>query len=327
MQEDETVIDATVVDEHDTPAPSTALQRREVRMEVIRPLDPQQVVASMREHQELLRAILDPSDWQGAPDAKGSFVKKSGWRKVALAYNLTLERVGELVERDDSGMPRRATYTARAVAPNGRSVEATGHCSFDESRFSGPRGNASKLENDMRATAETRAKNRAISDLIGMGKVSAEEVDAGTAAEGPPHGPGINDETAAKLRRALAYVLACDPLDGAVADVLGKVEKNCGYVSESAYIALGVLCGAVKGQRDNAAPAAEEPPPATAGESQPPLSPPAGSVAMPDIDAGLTDDTKLRIMRTHGCICPNPFTTTETERDAACPINGHGIPF
>jgi len=254
----EEVVDATVVDEHEAPPPpqSTALARREIRMEVIRPLDPAQVVASMREHQDLLRSILDPSDWQGAPDAKGSFVKKSGWRKVALAYNLTLERAGEIVERDEGGMPRRATYTARAVAPNGRSVEATGHCSFDESRFSGPRGNIAKLENDLRATAETRAKNRAISDLIGMGKVSAEEVDAGSP-DGALHGPGISDETVAKLRRALAYVLDCDPLERRVADVLGKIEQNCGYVSESAYVALGLLCGAVKAERET--PAAPNP--------------------------------------------------------------------
>ena len=37
-------------------------------------------------------------------------------------------------------------------------------------RFSNP-------ENDVRGTAHTRAKNRAISDLIGAGEVSAEEID------------------------------------------------------------------------------------------------------------------------------------------------------
>lgn len=196
-------IDAELVPEaHEPNGNGHALVVRQVTNEVIRPLAPADVKAAMVEHQALLQEILDPSDWQGPPNKPGSFVKKSGWRKVALAYNLAVERVGEEVERDEEGKPLRASYTARAIAPNQRAMEATGHCSFSESRFSGPRGNVSKLENDMRATAETRAKNRAISDLIGMGKVSAEEVDA---SHGPAFGPVVGDPQPAS--NALTYLL------------------------------------------------------------------------------------------------------------------------
>jgi hypothetical protein len=249
------VIDGVVVD-----APSRELAVRlhdEIRHEVIRPLDPMQVVDSMRTHQELLQRILDPSDWQGQPDRPGSFVKKSGWRKIALAYNLALGRVAEEVERDGDGMPRRATYTAYAQAPNGRRVEASGHCSYDESRFSGPRGNASKLENDMRATAETRAKNRAVSDLIGMGRVSAEEVDAGTPA-GPPFGPAVNEAQGSQLRRAISYVLdePASPvaIDGVIDEVIFSIRaKSGGYIPVIAMQAIGLLAAAVKAQRETQA--------------------------------------------------------------------------
>lgn len=213
--------------EPEAPAPGPersrelALAPHRVSHEVIRPLDPAQVVASMRTHQELLRQILDPTDWQGPPDKAGSFVKKSGWRKIALSYNLSLGHVSEEVERDDEGTPLRATYTAWAEAPNGRRVEATGHCAQSESRFAKEKGRQ-KLENDMRATAETRAKNRAISDLIGMGKVSAEEVDAGTAGGVPM----ADEELQQRMVRALAFLL--DTGDGPNTALAGRAYNAIG---------------------------------------------------------------------------------------------------
>lgn len=228
--------------------PSRELQR--VSHEVIRPLDPGEVVGAMRTHQELLRKILDPSDWQGPPDATGSFVKKSGWRKVALAYNLALGRVSEEVERDEDGQPLRCTATWSAQAPNGRCMEASGHCAYAESRF---RGNVSKLEHDMRATAETRAKNRAISDLVGMGRVSAEEVDAG----GPAFGPSVNEAQAEQLRRAIGYVLDGLGDESTIDDVLGGICVKAGasnYVPVIAMQAVGLVAGALKRRRNECDP-------------------------------------------------------------------------
>jgi hypothetical protein len=175
------VVDAEIVPD---PAPgaedsvyaaSTALARRERRSEVIRPLDADQLVESFHEYQALLPRILADSDYQEAGRGK-RFVKKSGWRKIATAFDLDVQIIRSVVERDDTGQPCRAEVWARAIAPSGRSMDGDGYCSVDEDRFSGPRGNRSKLENDLRATATTRAMNRAISGLVGMGEVSAEEV-------------------------------------------------------------------------------------------------------------------------------------------------------
>jgi hypothetical protein len=61
----------------------------------------------MRQYQRLLRDLLDPSDWQ-TEDKNGNplerpFLKKSGWRKIARAFNLSFERVDSRVEREEDG--------------------------------------------------------------------------------------------------------------------------------------------------------------------------------------------------------------------------------
>lgn len=285
--------------------PSTTVDLR-VTHEVIRPLDPGEVVEAMRSHQELLRRILDPSDWQGAPDAKGSFVKKSGWRKIALAYNLALGRVSEEVERDDSGMPLRATFTAWAQAPNGRRVEATGHCAYAESRFSGPRGNISKLENDIRATAETRAKNRAISDLIGMGKVSAEEAEADGTNQ--PFGPIATPAQHGQAERAVAYVLGTT--DGAAARaVLDTIrDKAGGDLPWLAVQAVGLLAAALRKASDTTSDIPSDVPPREAVDGEPDDTP---------IDS--SPDARMQALMEAGCICSDPL---DGPHDDDCPVHG-----
>jgi hypothetical protein len=153
-----------------------------LRDEVLMPVDPRQAKAAMDAYQATTAAILEASDWQGRPGANGSFVKKSGWRKIAKAYKLSTQIISHSCTHDADGMPVRAEAVARAIhVPSGQFAEADGYCSIDEARFSRDGGRA-KVENDLRATATTRAKNRAISDLVGMGAVSAEEADTSMAA-------------------------------------------------------------------------------------------------------------------------------------------------
>jgi len=181
----ERIVDAQVVDEAaaDVPVGEQALVHSRPTREALVPLDADQVIEGMQAYQDLLPRLLADSDYQAAGRDKDGrpkrFVKKSGWRKIARAFNLSVEIVSVRVLRDEDGAPSRAEAICRAIAPNGQVQDGDGYCDIGEERFSGPRGNKSKLENDLRATATTRAKNRAIADLVGMGEVSAEEVDAG----------------------------------------------------------------------------------------------------------------------------------------------------
>jgi len=177
-------IRAEVIEDDETQVGTgTEVVARERRSEVIRALPREEVVASFREYQSLCSDLLDKSDWQGIPGGDHSFVKKSGWRKIATAFDLDVQIVRSSVDRAVDGSPLRAQVIARAIAPSGRYMDGDGYCAADESRFRSA-GGRQKLENDLRATATTRAKNRAIADLVGMGDVSAEEeVSGGGYAE------------------------------------------------------------------------------------------------------------------------------------------------
>lgn len=142
-------------------------------------------VAQIKETLEVFRAfedakrtLLTKNDVQKI-GPKG-FIKKSGWRKISVFFGLSLQKLGER-EIVSEGL-RVYEMEYRAIAPGGQFHDGTGYASWSEA---GPSGRAkkspeeaAKLEHDVRATAETRAKNRAISDLVGGGEVSAEEMKA-----------------------------------------------------------------------------------------------------------------------------------------------------
>ena len=116
--------------------------------------------------QSLKASLLDKTkdivSVQGKP-----YVKRSGWRKLALAFNLSDEIVKE--QKEEKGDDFEWRHWVRAWAPNGRSVVGIGACSSKERDFA-------HLEHDVYAVSHTRAKNRALSDLIGSGEVSWEEL-------------------------------------------------------------------------------------------------------------------------------------------------------
>lgn len=142
---------------------------------VLLPASVEDAKRAMRAYQDTITAILEPTDWQGPPNQPGSFLKKSAWRKIAKGYGLSITLVSQDVERDENGAPHYASAVMRASHPNGQHMDGVGYCSADETRFRSASGRQ-KLENDLRATAATRATSRAISDLVGYGQVSAEEV-------------------------------------------------------------------------------------------------------------------------------------------------------
>lgn len=107
------------------------------------------------------------------------YVKESGWRKIATAFNISLiiqERHREEHE-NEKGKYYIWRYYVKAKAPNGRIQEAEGSCTSQDPFFSKKRGEeVTPNESDIIHTAQTVAYNRAISDLVGGGQLSAEEL-------------------------------------------------------------------------------------------------------------------------------------------------------
>src|SRR5690606_9907880 len=129
------------------------------------------------------RALVGPNDVQREGDRE--FKKKSAWRKLGRFFGVSTEivKIESGWEWDEEEQVRHfvARVIVRGTAPWGQSVEAVGLCSTRELRFYS-RGQPNpvaraKAEHDCEATAATRATNRAISDLIAAGEVSAEEIE------------------------------------------------------------------------------------------------------------------------------------------------------
>lgn len=122
--------------------------------------------AAIEAYESLKTAIVRPDDIQRIQGR--DFLKKSFWRRVSACFGLSLEMISEERLVLDGRLAYRATY--RAIAPNGRTMDGDGMCSNAE------KGREQWPEHNIRATAHTRAKNRAISDIVGGGEVSAEEM-------------------------------------------------------------------------------------------------------------------------------------------------------
>lgn len=168
-----------------------------------------QALSHWQEYQDLTLRLLKESDYQDAGSGK-KFKKKSAWRKYANAFNISDHVSHEEIIRADDGFPLYARIRVTAVHPNGRTAEADHECHLSERCCPAKEGQHCYKETwqkhtcclptcngrihwshpgDVPATALTRAKNRAISDLIGAGEVSAEEVEGQTQG----WGQGDND--------------------------------------------------------------------------------------------------------------------------------------
>lgn len=112
-------------------------------------------------------ALIGENDVQ--TDGNRSFKKKSAWRKLARHFNISTDVIS--VEREVIDGQFLALVTVRASAPWGQHADAVGACCTDEAT-----GRRVITVADAIATAETRATNRATSNLIAMGEVTAEEI-------------------------------------------------------------------------------------------------------------------------------------------------------
>ena len=148
--------------------PTGALVPLSTTSDIVRPVvSATQAIAAWKEFQDLQKAILEPSDIQRIQGK--DFKKKSAWRKFATFFNLNDKIVEETQTPHQDGQGWTWKIKVICTAPNGRFTEGVGICSTSERTFA-------HLEHDTYATAHTRAKNRAISDMVAAGEVSAEEV-------------------------------------------------------------------------------------------------------------------------------------------------------
>lgn len=136
-----------------------------VNMDVV---NVEMVLKQWETYQKVTQVLLDDSDYQKIGNQR--FKKKSAWRKYMRAFNISTTILEKEIKHDEDGRVVEANFLVKAISPDGRSAEGFGNCSIKERRFSKP-------NHDIPATAMTRAVNRAVSDLIGAGEVSAEEIN------------------------------------------------------------------------------------------------------------------------------------------------------
>src|SRR3954465_6980305 len=105
---------------------------------VIRPVaSAEEVLAAWQQFQDVKRSLLTLEDYQ---EIQGrARIKKSGWRKIAAAFGISDQILCE--ERREHGTPGQPgayfvwEISSRAIAPNGRYVDAVGSCASNERRF------------------------------------------------------------------------------------------------------------------------------------------------------------------------------------------------
>ncbi|XP_062188047.1 uncharacterized protein LOC133891347 [Phragmites australis] len=117
-------------------------------------------VANFRKYQEVALSILEKSDYTSI--SGNPYIKKSGWRKISCFFNISFEIKDHSIEFDESRNVNRAEFLVRASMIGGRFSDGWGSCDRREKRFNKP-------NHDIPSTAETRAKNKACQDLLGIG--------------------------------------------------------------------------------------------------------------------------------------------------------------
>jgi hypothetical protein len=127
-----------------------------------------------------VKSLIGPNDIQ--VEGGREFKKKSAWRKLARYFNISVQSdlSSTRIEHTDESFVAYAMATA--TAPWGQSWTDVGACGSDEET-----GLRTITYADAIATAMTRASNRAVSNLIAMGEVSADEIrpDVKTPATAP----------------------------------------------------------------------------------------------------------------------------------------------
>lgn len=190
------VIEGELVDE------TTSLAVPDVSPGALLPVvSPDEAKAAMEAYLAICEAVLKPEDYQEFAQydpaqkarVKKKFKKKSAVKKLQTYWGISIDPEKMVATKDDLGDGHFAfRVMAVAVAKNGRVIPAFGGCSTYEERFDilqkddeteaafalRQRKALARSYHDVLSTAETRATNRAVMNLIGVGggEVTADEI-------------------------------------------------------------------------------------------------------------------------------------------------------
>jgi len=121
--------------------------------------------SSLNIFREVKENILENNDYIVIDGIK--YIKRSGWKKISSAFSISMEIRSFEMKGDDT---ITAIVNARAYLPDGKFSDNIGICESSELIYIG------KTAQNTAATALTRGFNRYVSDPIGNGEISAEEI-------------------------------------------------------------------------------------------------------------------------------------------------------
>lgn len=170
------------------------------------------------------RALIGAGDVQ--VDGDREFKKKSAWRKLGRHFSIStivvsskIDYVAEPDVNSDRELILVATVVVRGIAIWGQHSEAIGVCATDEEV-----GQRVITIADALATAETRATNRAVSNLIAMGEVSAEEIQRGDGTARSSEAPQRQKKPAGDIKVPFGPSKGTKLRDMETGDLTGAME-------------------------------------------------------------------------------------------------------
>ena len=134
-------------------------------------------VRRYQDMQKTLDRLMPDQIVETGTNADGSpklFRRKGYWKAIAQGFNLNVALVSEERQDHDDDFGYCVTYKA-SDPRTGRFADGDGACFASEKAQR--RGGIGGTEHNVRAHAHTRATNRAVSNLVAFGEVSAEELE------------------------------------------------------------------------------------------------------------------------------------------------------
>tara|TARA_R100000008_G_scaffold38445_1_gene21964 strand:- start:213 stop:791 length:579 start_codon:yes stop_codon:yes gene_type:complete len=136
---------------------------------------PETLRETLRQYREIQQVLDEAMPESLVTIGRKKHRTKSYWRAIATTFNLNVVCVEEQhVQAAGKSTDWGWLTTYRATAPNGRVADGDGSCFVSEKA-----GRGQGSVHNVRSHAHTRAYNRAVSNLVGFGEVSAEEMVRG----------------------------------------------------------------------------------------------------------------------------------------------------